>query len=647
MPALDGIRGVAVLAVLLYHADLLGLHGGFLGVDVFFVLSGFLITSLLAQEAASTGRVDLGAFWARRARRLLPAVFAMVLLVACYAAWLAPDATRARVRGDAVATLAYVANWRFATTGVSYFEQYSDPSPLLHTWSLAVEEQFYLGWPLLVALALVVRAATGRRLRTARWLVLSVALLASAALTWAFTRPGADSARAFFGTDTRAQELLAGALLASWAHSRGWWAPAFDGPGRRRLALVGGLGLGGLVLAFVEVSDQPGWMHAGGSLVVSALAVCVVAAAAHPCGNLVQVLLSWPALRAVGVVSYGLYVWHWPIFVILDPQRTGLTGLALAALRLGTTACVAVASYRWVERPVRTGVLAGAGRVSSLLLVTVTALTCLVAVSVATAGAEPVEEAPAALGPGPAVQPQTDPSASATNDQTPRTLKVFLLGDSTAWNLHSEHPPAPSLHVQASGSTLLGCPLTGGRLVVDGRVQSLPTDVQARCDTWPSAWRQQEAQAAPDVAVLMLGNGQLFDTDLGGRHLVFATAGFESQLDRYLDVTLAGLRAGSPRVAVTTLPCFAKTSWGGPTTEDVTVVNDVGRQRWLNAAVRRYLDHHPGVELLDLRAYVCPGDRYVKALDGVRLRSDDGVHWSAAGSQLVWAWLAGQLSGPT
>src|SRR3954447_9732878 len=355
-PGLDGVRALAVAAVLLHHARVPGFAGGFLGVDVFFVLSGFLITSLLLQEADGAGRIDLKRFWARRARRLLPALFAVLLAVAAYGAWLAPGTTRARLGGDALATLAYVANWRFVVDGTSYFEQYADPSPLLHTWSLAVEEQFYLVWPLIVVLAVRLRRRPLERTGWA-WASVAAGILVSAVLAVTLTPAGAEVTRAYYGTDVRAQELLVGVLLALWAARRGLWSPdtpampSASSPAAAELAGI--TGLAGVVLAVGAAGDARHLVHSGGLLAVSLAPAALVAAAVSPRRTLARRLLELPPLVGLGVISYGVYLWHWPLFVVLTPARTGLHDGPLAVLRIAATLVVAVASYRLIERPVR------------------------------------------------------------------------------------------------------------------------------------------------------------------------------------------------------------------------------------------------------------------------------------------------------
>ena len=205
---LDGIRAIAVIGVLGFHAGVAGFGGGLLGVDIFFVLSGYLITSLLVAEWTRTGHLSFLRFYERRARRLLPGLFLLLLLVAVYAHWFAETDTLSQLRGDAFSTLAYVANWRFIFSGQSYFVHFGPPSPLLHTWSLAVEEQFYLIWP---GVALLVMRWRGRR---GLAVVAAAGIVVSAALTLVLFHHGVSVSRLYYGTDVRTQEVMVGALLA-------------------------------------------------------------------------------------------------------------------------------------------------------------------------------------------------------------------------------------------------------------------------------------------------------------------------------------------------------------------------------------------------------------------------------------------------
>jgi len=671
-PALDGIRGVAVLLVLLHHARVPGFDGGFLGVDVFFVLSGFLITTLLLVEGSDegAGRIDLAAFWGRRVRRLLPALLLVVLAVAAYAAWLAPETTRARLGADGAATLGYVANWWYLSSGTDYFAGYADPSPLLHTWSLAVEEQYYLLWPLMVAAALAVGRRWRRRLgpgssapSLAGGGLLAAGIVVSAALTWWTTggpagSEGVDPSRAYYGTDTRAQELLAGALLAWAALRAGWWrertatGPASASSGLRRTAAAA-VGAAVLAGAVVAVRDPAGWLHAGGYLLVSAASVALIGAAAHPDGGAVARLLSRSVLVRLGVISYGVYLWHWPVYVVLTPDRTGLQGVALAVTRISVSVAVAAASYRWVERPARTVDLR---RLDPALRIALVPGACVAVLAVLVAAASvpappptlragfSLDDGPTstATDPGPwfapgAVRPPATAETTRSTRPTGRgPLRVFVMGDSAAYNLHTESPPGGSLGLRVSGSTQLGCDVLGGSLIVNGR----PEPQAEICRGWNLTWRNQVADVRPDVSVLTTGNGMLFDRRIGGRVVAFGSTEYEALLGRFLDETLEELRRSSTAVAVTDLPCFGKPDTGFDDTS--VVMNDVPRQQRFNAILARLLARHRDVRLLPLRSLTCPGDAYRREVHGVRVHTD-GVHWSRDGARLVWTWLAPRL----
>ena len=243
VPALDGLRALAILAVLAFHGGMPWAHGGFLGVDAFFVLSGYLITSLLLAEWEQTGRIDLAAFWERRARRLLPALLLMVAVVTLGARALLPAEELRLLRGDGLAALFYVANWRMILRGGDYFAQTASPSPLEHTWSLGIEEQFYLAWPLLVAACLWGRVAVAARRAALRRAILlcAIGVAVSTVLLAALYR-AEDPGRAYYGTDTRGASLLIGAGLAillarHWTGRRGIGRCRYPRPARSARSL--------------------------------------------------------------------------------------------------------------------------------------------------------------------------------------------------------------------------------------------------------------------------------------------------------------------------------------------------------------------------------------------------------------------------
>ncbi len=350
MPALDGVRALAVIAVLAYHADLGWAQGGFLGVDVFFVLSGFLVTALLLTERQRFGHFSLARFWGRRARRLLPAVAVLLAAVAVAVPLLAPDQGY-RLRGDLGAALAYVSNWRLIFENQSYFQATGRPPLLQHLWSLAVEEQFYLVWPLLLGVGLRV---TGRRRRVGLAAV-GLALL-STLLMAILHDPTADPSRVYYGTDTRLAALLVGAALACyWPARSAKRAPLVPRP---VLDLVGWVALVALIFCVRDVHQYRPGLYRGGFLGVALLAAVVVAVGAARRPTSFGRFLAQPPLVWLGKRSYSVYLWFWPVFMLTRPHAdVPLTGLPLLALRLAITLALASASYRFVEEPIRNGAL--------------------------------------------------------------------------------------------------------------------------------------------------------------------------------------------------------------------------------------------------------------------------------------------------
>jgi peptidoglycan/LPS O-acetylase OafA/YrhL len=347
-PGLDGLRAVAVLAVIAYHLGFGWASGGLLGVEVFFVLSGYLITDLLVNEHRRSGRVDLGQFWLRRAKRLLPALFVMLAAVVVWATLVDP-ARLAAVRSDLPAAVLYVSNWWFIFHHVSYFARFGPPSPLGHLWSLAIEEQFYVVWPLVVVAAF--RLARWRRALVALTVLGAAASAVEMALLYV---PGGNPTRVYDGTDTRAFALLIGAALALLlprARSFG----AVSGGARRVLGAVGGAALAGIFVLLWRTGEYSTFLYRGGMVVLSVLTAVVIAVTIHPGARLGRLLGAEP-LRWLGERSYAVYLWHYPVIVLTTPVGAQ-PSLARGTLQVASSVVLAGASWRFVEQPVRTGAL--------------------------------------------------------------------------------------------------------------------------------------------------------------------------------------------------------------------------------------------------------------------------------------------------
>lgn len=433
-PSLDGVRGVAIAAVIAFHLGYLG--GGFVGVDIFFVLSGFLITSLLLSEQAASGTIRLGAFWARRARRLLPALLLLVFALGVYALAGGPGVVPSQLRSPAVATLLYFANWQQVVAGHSYFAQYQAINPLMHTWSLAVEEQYYLVWPLLF----VGLVYLGRR-RSRRALVIGTALLATASALWMGVAAHVlGPNRAYLGTDTRMWELLVGGLgamaLQSAAPTRrpAWWSAATV------------LAVGGVALGIALGAGPPAWMWDGGLVAIAACALVVVVGSVRHPGGPVARLLALAPLRGLGRISYSLYLWHWPVIVLLTTADTGLSGAGLLSCRLATMTGAACVSSFVVEQPLRR---ADWSRWWRRALVPAGIVTVVGVVLVATV--PPVEASAARV----KLPPATRPARSAATITLPAgrvvtpadPLRAWIVGDSVM----DDSAPGVTAALEATG----------------------------------------------------------------------------------------------------------------------------------------------------------------------------------------------------
>ncbi len=644
--ALDGVRGIAVLLVLAFHLGVPGAAGGWMGVDVFFVLSGYLITTLLVAEWRTTGRVSLPQFWGRRARRLLPALLVMLPIVIATALLVGRPAPT--LRGDAYATLAYIANWRFIASDQSYFASF-DVSPLRHAWSLAIEEQFYLVWP--VAIVLLLRFVRRPALRVAGVVVLA---LLSAGWMRVVAVDGTDLSRAYYGSDTRLATILAGCVAALCV------AAASERTRGRLRRLSGGLVvLPGIALAVVAVAlpEDTRWLYtSGGFAGIAVLAALVVVGAAHLGPGGVHGVLGSSVLVRAGLISYGLYLWHWPVIVLLDADRVDLSRPALMAVQLATAVALAELSYRLVEYPIRTRRL----RLAHPLPVvgaTVAAVALVAAVAVpggTDAGTIPrassgtVVAAPAAaarVAPPPASRPATTPptllpepaavpTAPMTHASTSTTTSappvvpavppdVLVLGDSLVWVVAGNPPPDSQLAVR--GVFHAKCDIVGDRIVVGGHVDEVDTD----CRRWPERWDAALRDDPPDAVIVIGGLRQLFDLDVDGQRVAVGSADWERTYRRAVRRALGIIRH---RVAAPVLwfdvPCYR---WDAEGTDGEE--HDPRRLDIVNAALRDELAVDRRVTLLDYRSRVCEGDRSIEAL------RPDGAHLTVEATHDLWRWL--------
>jgi peptidoglycan/LPS O-acetylase OafA/YrhL len=347
---LDGLRAIAVLAVIAYHLNFDWAAGGLLGVTVFFVLSGYLITDLLIAEFVTTDRINFKNFWIRRARRLLPAMFTMLIVVITWVT-IFKQSMLNRLEEDTVAAILYVSNWWYIFQDLSYFESFGPPSLLTHFWSLAVEEQFYILWPLLIVLVLKLKVKEG-----SLFSIILLGATASAAAMTLLYEPGTDPSRVYYGTDTRVFSLLLGASLAVIWPSRKL-STNLPSEIRWKLDFVGLFALAFIFYMFWSTDQYQDFLYQGGMVAMSVASMLVVAVIVHPSSNL-NTVLSFEPLRWIGVRSYGIYLWHFPVIVLTSPQwGADAPSLVRTSLQLFLILTFASLSWTFIENPIRKGAL--------------------------------------------------------------------------------------------------------------------------------------------------------------------------------------------------------------------------------------------------------------------------------------------------
>jgi peptidoglycan/LPS O-acetylase OafA/YrhL len=660
-PGLDGVRALAVTAVVAYHIGTTSgaavLPGGFLGVDVFFALSGYLITSLLIVEARQQGRISIRQFYIRRARRLLPALFAVLLAVGAIGAiWLPQQA--ARTRGDLLAALGYVTNWWLITQNSSYFAPGGDrPNLLTHLWSLAVEEQYYLIWPLVLTAFFLIRAP--------RWLVLSVVLAGVAASTTAAVLlydPFADPSRVYYGTDTRALAPLAGAALALIVQP---WSHRTRLPRATRYAVdtLGIAALLALTVVAATLTDTHRALYGAGFLGIAALGAVVIAVAGHPATALGGIL-GRPPLRWLGERSYGIYLWHWPVCVLTRPGTdVPLTGWANAGLRIALALVLADLSYRLVERPIRVhGFIAplrmlGTTRlrdrqVSRAVVVRVTMLTLVmlgggtaVGLQLSAEATRPVAGGPVDLGPAQSIgklatmSPTPMPAGRATPPPLPAHPKVAFYGDSQAMTLLINKPDDIGTYLTVVDDTIEGCGVLLGKVASSsGEKRNLTAD----CRDWASAWTSKVAATRPDLAIVMIGAWDVFDLTLdSGQTLPFASPAWDANFQSQVSQGVGILRSGGAQVALALLPCYHPIQASAGLWPER---GDNVRTRHINDLLRAVAAKDPDsrVRTVDPPSQFCT-DPAIGADTAYRW---DGVHYYKKGAALYFAALVPQLLPP-
>jgi peptidoglycan/LPS O-acetylase OafA/YrhL len=618
MPALDGIRAVSILGIMANHGGFAWASGGVISVNVFFVLSGFLITMLLMKEWTRSGTIRLRAFWARRARRLLPALFVLLGGIGLYALFFAPSGTQSLLRGDGLATLFYVANWHQILAGQSYFVQVSSPSPLLHTWTLAIEEQFYLVWPLVVLGVLKLT-----RSPRALFVVAVVGVLASATEMALLFHAGHDPSRLYYGTDTRAQDILTGAAMGILLYGR----PVATGRrARTGLSVMAVVAVCVFVLEWIRINSSENVTYRFGFLLADVMVALVICGVTLAPAGLPARVLGFRPLAYVGRISYGLYLWHWPVFLVLNGSRTGITGYPLFAVRVAVTFVIAIASWYLVETPVRQMTFRGWRSWAWVPVGAVAAATVLV-VTTSTAGA-----ATNILVPKNQVAAQVHTYEYAPFPRGNGKVRVLVVGDSLSLTVGFWMTPYAAQY----GAVLRGRPLDGCGLVTSNPydLHGQPTYPLAPCAQWPQIWGSDVATMHPQVVLLVVGWWETMDRVYQGRWQHLGEPSFDAYEQSRLEQAVSVLGSGGAQVAIATAPYFdsGEQPDGQPWDEDAPVRVDI-----LNALIAKVAAEHPGnVSVVPLHRYLDPDGHYAYRINGQVMRFSDGVHTTeAAGTYLA------------
>lgn len=621
VPALDGIRGLAVAIVVVYHFAPSVLPAGFIGVDVFFVLSGFLITSLALREHQSTENVSASSFYMRRARRLLPAAIVTVVGAVMLAAVLQPESTRGATRGQGIASLLYVANWWMIDQRNSYQAAFGTESPLSHFWSLAVEEQFYVVFPLIVLAGIfIARRRHGRTLTFCRWLlgVSVLGALASATLMAVMYDEGADPSRIYLGTDTRVHAIFVGVAGACV-----WWMWSKELAKRSSLAVltvVAVLSTAFLGLVCVVSDFRSPWLYRYGFLAISIAALALILAAVAKSKVITKVFqLRWICI--LGLVSYSVYLWHWPVRVFVTKSTTPFDGLSLFLVRIALTAVAAVLSYFLIERPFR-GVKNGRH----------VAIFSIAAIAVALCAVWVISR--------PIPAPATEFSTVAAPTDAPvnaEAIRLLLFGDSVAWNmgggrLDFPHPigydsPFDSARVLLWNKADYGCPLVR----YPQRSFSVVKQNTGWCVERETEWPPLFAQFNPDVVAWSSTLFDTYDYRVNDQWVRFGSpewvAIYNENLESARQLVIA---SGATFMLLAQADPLADPSQSGDGQESLLPAN-IWRFGFVRDLQKKFAEAHPeDTVFVDLQPIICPDDSCKGvAIDpnGVR---PDGVHFTTS-----------------
>lgn len=637
-PALDGLRGVFILLFIAFHFGLTALEGMWVTINLFFVLSGFLIFRLLTAEQIRYGSIDVLAFYRRRIRRLVPALLVMLAAVSAWGALFAPDGVRRKLGGDVLATLGYVMNWRLIAQGDQYFGTAGGASPLRHAWTLAIEEQFYLLAPLvLIALIALTRS---RRLTVG---VLCAGAVVSALWTAHLGfHDQSDYPRVYYGSDTRAQALFIGAAIG-----------VLSGPvaGRRRprdlpmpLIQVGGLvGLVSSVISFAVVTPYSEWMfNRGGMLAFGIGSALLVLACADRRPNATRAVFSWRPLAFVGERTYGLYLWHFPIHQALAATVIGESLVVNFVASMVLTVVVAHLSYTHLEEPIiRKGIRGILPRVRRPLLVSIVPV-----VLVAVLGVGLVRTAPEGQGAEQATGEMPDIVDGQAEYEPGSPSSVGVLGDSVPYYLAKRFPEDQFPGVSIDNHAREGCDLLDEPI---SWAPGLTKKTESWCVVQKREWPKDLAKNEDEVLLLfaspLVGLPHIVDDErlwLDDERLR------EIITKRFETIYTQAMEAGAKQVQIVNVPCRIPPDDIPEEVQSVldsepALLKEYKNPTILNGLIDDWAAKHPeDVEVVDLEGALC-ADGYPETIQGLPVYNDF-LHFSPEATPMLWKWILGQVS---
>jgi peptidoglycan/LPS O-acetylase OafA/YrhL len=670
-PGLDGLRAISVVAVILYHAGFGWMHGGFLGVEVFFVVSGYLITSLLLQEKEVAGGTNLPQFWLRRARRLLPALFAVLILIGLWVALFGSPQQQSDMHRDYLPGIFYFANWGQIVGGAQYFGNFS---PLRHLWSLAVEEQWYLIWPLTFVL---ISRRSRKASHTGRWVLL--AALGVMALTWFLASPSELTSDRinflYLSTLTRSSGLLLGAGAAfMW---RPWRAKSASSSGAGAVLSIASFGaVLLLVQAFRTVHLTERALFRWQLPAVSVLSLVAIAVVVHPAALWARTVFGSRPLVAIGKRSYGIYLWSWPISVVCGAYDGTWKRFIWA---MSVTAVVSEFSYQYIETPIRRGALKQwfrrqrdvdwSTRTLSAGVVLLVVAACLgaffstvkpfdraaggpdVAIDLSkvqptpstasspssaatTVGSEPVTVASESPAPTSTAAAVVTPPPS----QPPGPARLVIVGDSQAHSLAINLPSGIDSALTVSDGSVEGCSVYD-----DGKVQSARAGFNrsfADCGGWAQKWGKAADKAHAQLALVVLGAWDVFDVEVDGHLIAFGTPEADQRFIDNLDKGIAELQSAGAKVALLEVPCMRPKDVKGAGVPALPERADDTRTAHLNDLLHQVANADPAhITFISGPTQWC-NDPAISTDLGYRW---DGVHVYKPGAKLIFETISPAL----